>query len=280
MKNQVSNWYAVLGDPVAHSKSPQIHAAFAQQTSIALHYTKEQIPAGEFEACVHKMVQHHLLGANVTVPYKFDAFNLATQKTQSALLAQAANTLTFQSGAIIADNTDGIGLVTDIETNAGFSLAGKRLLIIGAGGAVAGVLSAIIERKPACITLTNRSLEKAEALVNRFGHIDPKTPLSAKSLDQTATMDYECIVNGTSASLSGQRIHLPDRVFYNCPLVYDMMYGPSLFFLKQARESGAQTVRDGLGMLVEQAAASFYVWHGIKPNTQPVLETLRKTITA
>ena len=278
MKNQTPGWYAVLGDPIEHSLSPQIHQAFARQAGISLVYKKVNVRADEFESSFNQLIQNHLLGANVTVPHKFLAFQFATEKTARAQEAQAANTLIIKPDAIIADNTDGVGLITDIQKNAKFPLKDKHILVIGAGGAVSGVLSMLLEQKPASLTLTNRSVDKSEALAAAFATKYPAIPIVARSFGETGLVSYDLIINGTSASLSNQKMDISPAVFSNAPFVYDMMYGPQVSFLEQAKTQGAGIVRDGLGMLVEQAAESFFLWHGIRPQTEPVLDEIRKQI--
>ena len=275
MKIPSNGWYAVLGDPIEHSQSPFIHSAFARQTGIDLRYEKIRIPADQFEPILNNLIADHLLGANVTIPHKFDAFHFASEKTCRAAFAQAANTLVIRSDGIIADNTDGIGLVTDIEKNAGFPLANANILIIGAGGAVSGILPSILDCRPASVMLANRSLDKAEKLVDQLSHLANDTTITVASFDGLRQQHFDLIINGTSTGLTGASLELPDDIFTNCSLVYDMMYGKNLAFLEKAKQLGACSVRDGLGMLVEQAAESFYLWHGVKPDTLPVLDILR-----
>lgn len=284
--------YCVIGHPVSHSRSPWIHARFAAQTGQALRYTAEDSPEDGFAATLHALRQQGLHGANVTVPFKLQAFTLAQVRSQRAKLAQAANTLTWHAdGRLHADNTDGTGLVRDITANAGMSLAGAHILLLGAGGASAGVLGVLIEQRPASITVANRSTDKAVQLVQRHQpHAQPfGVALHACSLAEALTADAlppslparcHLLINGTSSSLGGEALHVPASRFADGALAYDMMYGPAARpFLEQAARCGA-TVRDGLGMLVEQAAESFRIWRGVQPATAPVLHELRALVDA
>lgn len=280
MTETMTPWYAVIGDPIAHSKSPEIHALFSEQTGIPMRYTRIRVPADEFELRMHEMIAHGLGGASITVPHKLSAFQFATEATKRATIAESANLLTIVDNRITADNTDGIGIVTDIENNNAFSLTGRRILVLGAGGAVRGVLGSLIGRKPASVTIVNRTYDKARELARRFSLLDSSVRVDSRRIEEASGV-YDCIINGTSASLSGQSLPVSSRVFEDCPLVYDMMYASTLTsFLQTARESGAMTVRDGLGMLVEQAAEQFLIWHGVRPETLPVLAALRSKLTA
>jgi len=267
--------YAVAGNPVAHSKSPQIHAMFAAQTGHSLRYERLLCPLDGFADAVRAFAAH-AKGCNITVPFKFEAFEMAARRTPRAELAGAVNALRFDEGGWLGDNTDGAGLVGDIERNAGLRLAGKRVLLLGAGGASSGVMGALISARPAEIVLANRTVAKAEAIVERHrGHAGQLgVVLESRGLDDCGE-GFDLLVNGTAASLAGAGVPVSARVLKPGTLSVDMMYGPAAQpFLDWARAAGA-TPRDGLGMLVEQAAESFEFWRGVRPDTAPVLAALR-----
>ena len=276
--------YAVAGNPVAHSRSPHIHSLFAQQTGQAVDYGRLLCPLDAFAATVQAFAGEGARGCNVTVPFKFEAFALAARRTPRAELAQAANVLRFDTaaqGGWLADNTDGIGLVRDITVNAGVPLAGQRVLLIGAGGASAGVMGPFIEAGCAELVVANRTVAKAEELVARHADVARQhgVRLSARSL-QDAGEAFDVVVNGTATSLSGEGVPVGPQVLRTGSLALDMMYGPAAQgFLDWARSHGA-TGRDGLGMLVEQAAESFLLWRGVRPDTAPVLRQLRALVDA
>ena len=268
--------YCVMGHPVEHSKSPWIHARFAELTGQTLHYGKRLIALDGFVPAVHDFIKEGGKGCNITVPFKFEAAALATATSERALLAQASNTLTFRDGAILADNTDGAGLVNDIQRNAGLDLRGRRVLLIGAGGASAGVLGPLLLAQPANITVANRTLAKASALVARHAALAllQKTELLAHEL-QGLEGDFDVIINATASSLNGGGVPVAASTLKPGALAYDMMYGPAAQgFMTWAREHGA-VARDGLGMLVEQAAEAFLIWRGVRPPSQQVLTELR-----
>ena len=268
--------YCVMGNPVEHSKSPWIHARFAELTGQTLHYDKRLIPLDGFATAVSAFVAEGGRGCNITVPFKFEAAALATHTSERAMLALASNVLTFQDGDILADNTDGAGLVNDIQRNAGVDLQGRRVLLIGAGGAAAGVLGPLILAQPAGITVANRTLRKASELVERHAALAllQTTELIAQDL-QGLEADFDVVINATASSLSGAGVPVAASTLKPGALAYDMMYGPAAQgFLTWAREHGAMP-RDGLGMLVEQAAESFLIWRGVLPPSQPVLAELR-----
>lgn len=274
--------YAVAGNPVAHSRSPHIHSLFAQQTGQAVDYGRLLSPLDAFAATVQAFAAEGARGCNVTVPFKFEAFALARRRTPRAELAQAANVLRFDTdaqGGWLADNTDGIGLVRDITVNAGVPLAGQRVLLIGAGGASAGVMGPFIEAGCAELVVANRTVAKADELVARHADFARQhgVRLSARSL-QDAGEAFDVVVNGTATSLSGEGVPVGPQVLRAGGLALDMMYGPAAQgFLDWARAHGA-TGRDGLGMLVEQAAESFLLWRGVRPDTAPVLASLRALV--
>lgn len=276
--------YAVAGNPVEHSRSPLIHAQFAQQTGQALDYGRLLCPLDDFKAHVKAFAASGAKGCNVTVPFKFEAFELASQRTPRAELAQAANTLRFDADSVggwVADNTDGVGLVRDITLNAGVSLAGQRVLLLGAGGASAGVLGPLIEARPAEIVMANRTVEKAQAIVDRHAAWAAQhgVKLSARGLQEPGAA-FDVFINGTAASLAGSGVPVGPEVLKPGTLALDMMYGPAAqAFLDWARSHGA-VPRDGLGMLVEQAAESFALWRGVRPDTAPVLAHMRALVDA
>lgn len=272
--------YRVIGNPVGHSRSPWIHTRFAELTGQALQYDKQLVPLDGFAAAVTQFFAEGGRGCNVTVPFKFDAARLATQVSERAQLAQAANTLSLQDGVVQADNTDGAGLVNDIQRNAGFDLAGRHVLLIGAGGASAGVLAPLLHTQPASITVANRTVDKAHALVARHTALATlqKTELLCHSL-QGLEANFDVIINATASSLSGEAVPVNARTLKAGALAYDMMYGPAAQgFMTWAKDHGAQP-RDGLGMLVEQAAEAFLIWRGVRPPAQQVLAELRATLS-
>jgi len=268
--------YCVMGNPVAHSKSPWIHARFAELTGQSLHYDKRQIALDGFAAGVQAFVAEGGRGCNITVPFKFEAAALATHTSARATLAQACNILTFKDGQILADNSDGAGLVNDIQCNAGVDLSGRRVLLIGAGGASAGVLGPLLLAQPAHITVANRTLAKASDLMARHAKLATlqNTELLAQPL-QGLEGDFDVIINASASSLAGAGVPVSGRTLKPGALAYDMMYGPAADgFMTWAREHGG-VPRDGLGMLVEQAAEAFLIWRGVLPPSQQVLAELR-----
>lgn len=268
--------YCVMGNPVAHSRSPWIHARFAELTGQTLHYDKRQLALDGFVAGVQAFIDEGGRGCNVTVPFKFEAAALATHTSERARLAQACNILTFKDGQILADNSDGAGLVNDIQRNAGVALSGQRVLLIGAGGASAGVLGPLLQAQPAHITVANRTLAKATDLVARHTALSAlqNTELLAQSL-QGLEGNFDVIINASASSLAGASVPVSANALKPGALAYDMMYGPAADgFMTWAREHGA-VPRDGLGMLVEQAAEAFLIWRGVLPPSKQVLAELR-----
>ena len=269
--------YAVVGNPIAHSKSPEIHAAFARQTGEDIEYARLLAPSHGFRATVESFRGAGGKGVNVTVPFKLEAFDLADDISQRAKDAQAANFLRFDEGRIHADNTDGIGLTRDIVRNLGVGLAGKRVLLIGAGGAAQGVLTPLLEYEPRILTIANRTVEKALRLAETFRHkpIAEASVISGLSFGELAGHHFDVVINATSASLHDELPPLPADAFAAGALAYDMMYAAKPTpFLAFAAAQGAKT-SDGLGMLVEQAAESFLLWRGVRPETAPVIAMLR-----
>lgn len=265
--------YCVFGHPVAHSKSPFLHAAFAAQTGQALEYSACWVPLDGFPAAVHAFVAEGGRGANVTVPFKEMAFQLATERTARAEQAGAVNTLMFSGGKILGDNTDGVGLLRDICQNLGVALDNRRVLLLGAGGAARGVIGPLLAAQPASVWLANRTLCKARTLVGCFSG---RGQLSAVTYDELSGQCFDVVINATSASLSGALPPLPAGVFSSGSLAYDMMYGVAETpFLAFARREGAARLADGLGMLVEQAAETFFWWRGVRPDSAAVLAAMR-----
>jgi len=268
--------YAVVGNPISHSKSPRIHSLFARQTGEAVEYTAIQAPLDDFTATVRDFFRQGGQGLNVTVPFKEQAWSLAERRTPEAEKAGAANTLFVDAnGLLTADNTDGKGLVTDLTCNHQVALHGRRILVLGAGGAVRGVLGPLIDAQPAAITVANRTVSKAQALVDLFRADASEVALSACGFE-VPNEAFDVIINGTSASLQGDLPPLSPNVIGADTVVYDMMYSlTTTTFNQWALDQGATRVMDGLGMLVEQAAESFRIWRGIRPETAAVMEELR-----
>lgn len=271
--------YCVMGNPVEHSKSPWIHARFAQLTGQDLRYEKRLVAVDGFAQAVRTFHEQGGKGCNVTVPFKFESPALATKLTPRAQLAQASNTLRFDAGDITGDNTDGVGLVNDIERNAGVPLRGLEVLLVGAGGAAAGVLGPLIEAKPWRVIVANRTAAKAQELVSRHGALAREQGVEVTSCELASIpVSFDVVVNATAASLSGSGVPFPPSVFKRGALAIDMMYGPAAAgFVAWAQQHGAMA-RDGLGMLVEQAAEAFLFWRGIRPPSASVLAELRATL--
>jgi shikimate dehydrogenase len=271
--------YAVLGNPIAHSRSPAIHNAFAAATGQTLSYVWIEPPVDGFAATLQAFADAGGQGCNVTMPFKLQAFALATRRSHRATLAQAANTLGRDGQGWWADNTDGVGLLRDIEVNAGVAVAGQRVLLIGAGGAAAGVLGPLIEARPAEVVLVNRSPAKAVELANRHRELADVcgVALHARSLDQ-AGRAFDLALNASASSLAGAGSPVSADVLRPGCLALDLAYGaPARPFLAWAAGHGAST-RDGLGMLVEQAAEAFALWRGVRPPTAPVMARLRQDV--
>lgn len=277
--------YFVLGNPIAHSKSPEIHARFAQLTGQVLSYERQLVALDDFAPTLKRFVAEGVMGCNVTVPFKFEAFAAATMRTARAELAEAANTLSFKDGQVHADNTDGAGLVRDIQDNAGVPLAGRDVLLIGAGGAAAGVLAPLLLAGPRRLVVANRTADKAHALVAQHrAHPAMKDALSACALEASSlthiTGEFDVVINASASSLGGAAVPVASSVLRPGALVYDMMYGPAAApMLAWAAAHGAQG-RDGLGMLVEQAAEAFFVWRAVRPPAAQVLHELRQVHAA
>ncbi|MDP2261664.1 MAG: shikimate dehydrogenase [Hydrogenophaga sp.] len=264
--------YAVIGQPISHSKSPLIHGLFAQATGQDIEYTAIEAPLDGFAATVQAFRACGGRGMNVTLPFKLQAFDIATDPMDSARLAGAVNALKFEGERILAQNFDGLGLVNDIQRNLGVSLAGKRVLICGAGGATRGAILPIAQQGPACIAIANRTADKALDLKRDFA---AHTELPAGGYDELAGESFDIVLNATSTGLSQAELPLPAGVFAPGALAYELVYGKGLTpFLKQAQAAGVSRVADGVGMLVEQAAEAFEWWRGVRPDTRPVIDRL------
>ncbi len=274
--NPTQDRYVVIGNPIEHSKSPAIHTQFALQTQQALAYERLLVALDGFEAAIKNLVASGVRGANVTLPFKLDAYNIATDLTPCARAAGAVNTLKFEGDKILGDNTDGVGLVRDIVVNAGVSLQGSRILLLGAGGAARGVILPLLSELPAELVIANRTVQKAQDLLTQFhGHL---VALSASSFADLSG-EFDVVINATSASLSDSLPNISSSLFNEQSFIYDMMYGAKPTpFMQWAAEKKA-SVRDGLGMLVEQAAESFELWRGVRPDTAPVYALLRSQLT-
>lgn len=272
----MTDLYRVVGNPIKHSKSPQIHSSFAEQTGQDLRYEAQLIAEGEFEADVGAFFADGGKGMNVTVPFKQEAFEFADQLSERARLAGAVNTLAVDTqGQILGENTDGLGLVRDLCVNQGASLTGKRILVLGAGGAVRGVLQPLLAEQPSLLVIANRTAAKARALATDFQHLGPVIGGGYEDLEGT----FDLIINGTSASLQGDLPPLSGDLLAPGGWCYDMMYGAEPTpFMRWAREQQAGKVMDGLGMLVEQAAESFRIWRGVQPQTAEVIAAIRQQL--
>jgi shikimate dehydrogenase len=273
--------YAVIGNPVAHSKSPQIHTLFAHENGQDMEYGRLLSPLDGFRETVERFRAEGGRGLNVTVPFKEEAYRLATVHSERARAAEAVNTLRFDANIIFGDNTDGAGLVRDIHDNLGIAIAGRHVLLLGAGGAARGVIAPLLAEAPKALTIANRAVGRALALEQRCGqHFGQgvSARVRACAYEALSGSQFDIVVNATSASLAGALPPLPPGVFAAVSLAYDMMYGTGLTpFLKWARGQGAGLTADGLGMLIEQAAESFFVWRGIRPRTATVFASLRAT---
>jgi shikimate dehydrogenase len=291
--------YAVIGNPISHSKSPLIHTLFAQQTGQDMSYEAIEAPLDGFAATVQRLRNEGYKGCNVTVPFKFEAFQLATQHTPHAAVARAVNTLKFDGDTILGDNTDGTGLVQDIRFNLGIELSNKRVLLMGAGGAAYGV-ALPLGHAGAILIIANRTADKARTLASSL--ISAESEIAGCGFEELVGHQFDIVINATSSGLSDELPPLPNTnqiplnppflkgeesippfdkgglggIFAPGALAYDMMYGRETPFMAYARKQGATVVSDGLGMLVEQAAEAFFLWRKVRPNTQPVLEKLRK----
>jgi shikimate dehydrogenase len=270
--------YCVIGNPIAHSRSPGIHAAFAAETGQDLVYERCLAPLDGFAATVRDLVAQGYRGANVTVPFKLEAAQIATRLEERARLAGAVNPLRFEGDEIVGDNTDGPGLVADIVRNAGVALAGKRVLLLGAGGAARGVVLPILQHGPKAVVIANRTRATADELAAHFaGHAAHAGQVSACGFEDIAGA-FDVVINATSASLSNAMPPVPATAFGPGTLALDMMYGKAPSPFMQFAASHGATVRDGAGMLVEQAAEAFAIWRGVRPETATILEQTRREL--
>jgi shikimate dehydrogenase len=265
--------YAVFGHPISHSKSPRIHALFAAETGQELVYTAEDVPAEAFETCLREFFGAGGKGLNCTVPLKELAFQRADSLSDRARRAKAVNTLALRDeGTIFGDNTDGVGLVRDLTANLGLELADRRILLLGAGGASRGVLAPLLEQRPACLAIANRTAEKAVRLAAEFGDLGN---IKGGGFVALAGESFDLILNATAASLSGEMPELPAGVLAAGGVCYDLAYGREpTAFVRWGAGKGAALCVDGIGMLVEQAAEAFALWRGVRPDTRPVIELL------
>ena len=269
--------FAVIGNPIHHSLSPEIHGMFAKEAGLLMDYEAVLSPLDEFQLTVERLISQKLSGANITLPFKKEAYHLASQHSQHAKIAEAVNTFEFKDKEIIGHNTDGIGLVRDLEQNLHIDLHGKKILLIGAGGAAEGVIYSLLEKNPLDLTLTNRTIEKSNIMKNKMNDYAKHSNENLNVVDFTKLPQqyFDLIINATSASLHEADLGLDNKVFHDQCLAYDMMYGKETLFIKQAKSQHAKT-SDGIGMLVEQAAEAFYIWHHIKPQTKSVIDFFRK----
>jgi shikimate dehydrogenase len=264
--------YAVVGNPVVHSRSPEIHRLFASATGQDLAYEKLEAPLDGFEEFALGLRDNGYLGLNVTVPFKLDAGKLADTLSARARLAGAVNTLKFDGDDILGDNTDGIGFVRDIRERLEFKIAGAAILVLGAGGGVRGLVASLLEERPKWIAVANRTHGRAQELADEFG-------VEAIRFDEVPAEHFDLIVNGTSSSLNHDAPAIDPDTFDDCVLAYDLVYAAAATpFMALAKKGGARRISDGLGMLIEQAAESFLLWRGVRPETAPVYRELRRQL--
>jgi shikimate dehydrogenase len=268
--------YGVMGHPVAHSKSPFIHERFAAQTSQDLVYEAIHVEPGAFAEAVKAFRAGGGRGLNVTLPFKQEAFALSQRASHRARRAGAVNTLSFDGESLQGDNTDGVGLVRDLLSNLGLGIRSRRVLLLGAGGAARGVLGPLLDEQPSELVIANRTESRAVSLCRDFGDQGPVRSAGFDALENGA---FDLVINATSAEVSGEMPQVPESALAGDAVVYDMMYGAApTAFLRWGRSAGARLASDGLGMLVEQAAESFFIWRGRRPETAPVLEALRRLL--
>ena len=269
--------YAVMGNPIAHSKSPAIHQLFAEQTGQSIHYSAIHVDIGGFKQAVGNFVAAGGKGLNITVPFKQEAWALVDERSERGERAGAVNTIKVKEGSLYGDNTDGVGLVNDLTGNNQVELAGKKILLMGAGGAARGVLVPLLKQQPQLLFIANRTPDRAKDLADDFADAGNT---GGGGYDALETQQFDVVINATAASLQGELPPLPENLLKENASCYDMMYGaePTLF-MQWAKEHGAGKVLDGLGMLVEQAAESFYIWRGVRPETMPVISKLRQELT-
>ncbi len=265
--------YAVFGHPIKHSKSPEIHQLFARQTRQQLIYTAEDVPGNSFTSAVNLFINGGGKGLNCTVPLKELAWAIADKKTQRAELSKAVNTLAVQKdGSILGDNTDGIGLITDLTTNHGVVINGTNILVLGAGGATRGIIGPLLEQTPTRLVIANRTIAKAINIATEFASFGP---VSGSSYANIAGQKFDLIINATSASLSGQLPPLPEDILATGGNCYDLAYSAeATTFVRWGQQQKAENCMDGAGMLVEQAAEAYFIWRNIRPDTKPVIDWL------
>ena len=271
--------YAVFGNPIKHSKSPAIHAAFASQCSQAMQYRAVRVDEGDFEGAAKRFFDGGGRGLNITVPFKQDAFNFADSLSERARRAGAVNTLKLaDDGTVEGDNTDGIGLVRDMVANLGWVVQGLRVLIVGAGGAVRGVLEPLMRERPRELLIVNRTASRAAQLAEEFSDLGA---IEGGGYELIGERQFDLVINASSAGLSGEMPDLPSTLLTERSCCYDIVYGPEpTAFMRWAAHHAAWAVADGLGMLVEQAAQSFYIWRGQRPETRPVINQIREAMEA
>ena len=269
--------YAVIGNPIRHSKSPTIHRSFARDAGIELEYEVIECPLDAFVDAVAAFREQGGRGVNVTAPFKLKALELADQVSGRVRVAGSVNTLKFEDADVLADNFDGIGLVTDLQANLGYRITGRRLLVLGAGGAARGILEPLVEERPAELVVANRAPERARKAIESLASQDR---VRGGPYDEIGADAFDLVINATSASMHGERPPLPSTAFRPGGLAYDLAYGRGLTpFLEAAREAGAARIVDGVGMLVEQAAESFAWWRGIRPPTRAMIAELTVPLT-
>ena len=271
--------YAVFGNPVKHSKSPLIHAAFAEQCGQAIQYRAVRVELGDFQRAATSFFDQGGRGLNITVPFKTDAFRFADTLSERAQRAGAVNTLCRRDdGTVLGDNTDGIGLIRDMIANLGWSVQAMRVLVIGAGGAVRGILEPLLRERPRELLIVNRTADKAAALAAEFASLGR---LAGGGYDAIGQRQFDLVINASSAGLAGEMPGLPATLLTERSCCYDMVYGSEpTVFMRWAAQEAAWAVADGLGMLVEQAAESFYLWRQVRPETRPVINNLREILAA
>lgn len=273
--------YAVVGNPISHSRSPEIHAAFARQLGHRLNYIAIEAPIGDFAKVAEEFRLGGGCGMNVTAPFKLEAFAYSTESSLRARVAGAANTLCFRGGvvrsSIYADNTDGVGLVNDLRKNLGRELCGQRILLVGGGGAARGVIGALADANPAQLAIANRTFAKAATLAKQFTAEVSRGSILAIEPDQLDRLSFDIVINSTSASLSSP-LAIPASCFAPNSLAYDMTYARGVTPFLQLAENAGATITDGIGMLVEQAAEAFFVWRGAHPDTRPIIASIRAAL--
>ncbi len=269
--------YAVMGNPIGHSKSPLIHSMFAEQTGQELEYSAILVELKMLNDAVREFQEKGGKGLNITVPFKRDAWRLVDERSECAELAGAVNTIVCrEDGSLYGDNTDGVGMVRDIRDNLGIAIEGKKVVLLGAGGAVRGVLGPLLQERPGEVVIANRSPERAQELADAF---EDYGEVESSSFDDLDGSRYDILINGTSASLQGELPPLPDGILAKGAFCYDMMYAAEpTAFMRWAEDEGCDRSSDGLGMLVEQAAESFNIWRGLRPQTTAVIKTVRQQL--